>query len=128
MNPAVRRARLLAGLFCGLGVLLMVPWIGWWPLAVFGLAPGPLLALDAVLRVPQRPERLIAASLSLHTALILTGIALSGGVHSPLLPWVVIPVVMAAARFRLPVFLIGAWWPASGWWWRRYRLPGGAAA
>jgi diguanylate cyclase (GGDEF)-like protein len=108
MNPAVRRARLLAGLFCGLGVLLMVPWIGWWPLAVFGLAPGPLLALDAVLRVSKRPERLIAGSLSLHTVLILTGIALSGGVHSPLLPWVVIPVVTAAARFRLPVFLIGA--------------------
>ena len=108
MNPAVRRARLLAGLFCGLGVMFMVPWIGWWPLAVFALAPGPLLALDAVLRVSKRPERLIAGSLSLHTVLILTGIALSGGAHSPLLPWVAIPVVTAAARFRLPVFLIGA--------------------
>jgi diguanylate cyclase (GGDEF)-like protein len=108
MNPLVRRARLLAGLFCGLGVAAMVPWIGGWPLAVFGLAPLPLLLLDRVVRLARRPERLIAGSLSLHAVLILTGAALSGGVHSPLLPWVVIPVVTAAARFRLPVFLVGA--------------------
>jgi diguanylate cyclase (GGDEF)-like protein len=108
MNPLVRRARLLAGLFCGLGVLVMAPWIGWWPLAVFGLAPVPLLALDRVLQRVSRPERLVAGSLSLHAVLILTGAAVSGGVRSPLLPWVAIPVVTAAARFRLPVFLVGA--------------------
>jgi diguanylate cyclase (GGDEF)-like protein len=108
MNPLVRRARLLAGLFCGLGVLAMAPWIGWWPLAVFGLAPVPLLALDRVLQRVSRPERLVAGSLSLHAVLILTGAAVSGGVRSPLLPWVAIPVVTAAARFRLPVFLVGA--------------------
>jgi diguanylate cyclase (GGDEF)-like protein len=108
MNPLVRRARLLAGLFCGLGVLVMAPWIGWWPLAVFGLVPVPLLALDRVLQRVSRPERLVAGSLSLHAVLILTGAAVSGGVRSPLLPWVAIPVVTAAARFRLPVFLVGA--------------------
>jgi diguanylate cyclase (GGDEF)-like protein len=108
MNPLVRRARLLAGLFCGLGVVFMAPWIGWWPLAVFGLAPVPLLALDRVLQRVSRPERLVAGSLSLHAVLILTGAAVSGGVRSPLLPWVAIPVVTAAARFRLPVFLVGA--------------------
>src|SRR5690348_11709668 len=49
MSPAVRRARILAGAFCGLGVAAMVPWLGWWPLAVFGLAPVPLLGLDRLL-------------------------------------------------------------------------------
>lgn len=108
MSPEVRRTRLLAGLFCGLGVMTMVPWAGWWPVAVFGLAPGPLLVLDRLLTRTPRPDRLIAASLLLHTGLILCGVAFSGGVHSPLLPWVAIPVVTAAARFRLPVFLVGA--------------------
>ncbi|HEY2318565.1 MAG TPA: GGDEF domain-containing protein [Solirubrobacteraceae bacterium] len=108
MGPAVRRARLLAGAFCGIGVAAMVPWLGWWPLAVFGLAPLPLLGLDRPLRRVQRPERVIAGSLSLHATLILVGAAISGGLHSPLLPWVAIPVVTAAARFRLPVFLVGA--------------------
>jgi diguanylate cyclase (GGDEF)-like protein len=108
MSPAVRRARIFAGAFCGIGVLVMVPWLGWWPLAVFGLAPVPLLGLDRVLRRSEHPERLIAASLCLHATLILAGTAISGGLHSPLLPWVAIPVLTAAARFRLPVFLVGA--------------------
>ncbi len=108
MSPAVRRARLLAGLFCGVGVLALVPWIGGGPLAVFALVPGPLVVLDRLLGRARRPERVVAASLSLHTTLIVTGVGISGGVHSPLLPWVAIPVVTAAARFRLPVFLTGS--------------------
>ena len=108
MSPAVRRARIFAGALCGIGVLVMVPWLGWWPVAVFGLAPVPLLGLDRVLRRSEHPERLIAASLCLHATLILVGAAISGGLHSPLLPWVAIPVLTAAARFRLPVFLVGA--------------------
>ena len=108
MNPAVRRARLLAGLFCGLGVLAMAPWIGWWPLAIFALVPAPLIGLDRLMATAARPERLVAASLSLHSTLLLVGVAITGGIHSPLLPWIAIPVVTAAARFRLPVFLTGA--------------------
>ena len=75
MSPAVRRARILAGAFCGIGVAVMVPWLGWWPLAVFGLAPIPLLGLDWLLRRAERPERLIAGSLCLHATLILLGAA-----------------------------------------------------
>jgi diguanylate cyclase (GGDEF)-like protein len=107
MSPAVRRARLLAGALCGIGVLVMLPWLGWGPLAVFGLAPVPLLGLDRLLRRSEHPERLIAGSLCLHATLILVGTGISGGLHSPLLPWIAIPVLTAAARFRLPVFLVG---------------------
>lgn len=108
MSPAVRRARLLSGLFCGLGVLAMVPWIGWVALGLFALAPIPLVSLDRLLRRASQPEWLVAASLLLHTSLILIGVAITGGVRSPLLPWVAIPVVTAAARFRLAVFLTGS--------------------
>src|SRR5947209_14724054 len=108
MSPAVRRARLLAGLFCGLGVLAMSLWIGWWPLVLFAVVPAPLLGLDRLMANADRPERFVAASLTLHTTLLIVGVAITGGVRSPLLPWVAIPVVTAAARFRLPVFLIGA--------------------
>jgi diguanylate cyclase (GGDEF)-like protein len=108
MSPAVRRARLLAGAFGGTGVLVLVPWIGWGPAVLFVLVPGPLLVIDRFLGRVRRTERLVAASLVLYTALILAGIGTSGGARSPLLPWVAIPVVTAAARFRLPVFLTGA--------------------
>jgi hypothetical protein len=56
MSPAVRRARLLAGALCGIGVLVMLPWLGWGPLAVFGLAPVPLLGLDRLLRRSAHPS------------------------------------------------------------------------
>jgi GGDEF domain-containing protein len=108
MNQSVRRARILVGLLCGIGVAAMTPWFPTWTLALFAMAPGPLLILDRLLARSRRPERLIAGSLVLHTTLILCGVAVTGGVHSPVLPWVAIPVVTAAARFRLRVFLIGA--------------------
>lgn len=107
MSPAVRRARLLAGAACGAAVLILVPWLGWGPVAVFALAPVPLVALDRLLRQARRPERVVAASLLLHTTLIMVGIGITGGARSPLLPWVAIPVMTAAARFRFPVFLVG---------------------
>ena len=108
MNSAVRRARLLAGVFTGLGAIAASPWLGITPLAVFAVAAGPLLVLDRFLVRARRPERVVAASLSLHTTLILTAVALTHGAHSPFLPWVAIPVVTAAARFRLPVFIYGS--------------------
>jgi diguanylate cyclase (GGDEF)-like protein len=108
MSPAVRRARLLVGAFCGGAALALVPWLGWEPVAVFAIAAGPLVVLDRFLARTRRPERLVAASLSLHTMLIAVAIGISGGIHSPLRPWIAIPVVTAAARFRLPVFLTGA--------------------
>jgi diguanylate cyclase (GGDEF)-like protein len=85
----------------------LVPWLGWWPVVVFALVPAPLVALDRLLSRVSRPERLVAASLALHTTLIVVGVGISGGVHSPLLAWVAIPVVTAAARFRVAVFLSG---------------------
>jgi diguanylate cyclase (GGDEF)-like protein len=108
MSPAVRRARILAGMFCGVGVLAMIPWLGWHVLVVFAIAPVPLLVLDRVLARARRPERIVAVSLTLHATLIVVGVGITGGVHSPLLPWVAIPVVTAAARFRMPVFLTGS--------------------
>ena len=108
MHTAVRRARLLAGVFMGLGAIASSPWLGTMPLVVFAVAAGPLVILDRFLVRARRPERLVAASLILHTTLILTAVALTHGAHSPFLPWVAIPVVTAAARFRLPVFIYGS--------------------
>ncbi|MGH2891047.1 MAG: diguanylate cyclase [Solirubrobacteraceae bacterium] len=108
MSPAVRRARLFAGLFAGLGIVVMTPWVNWWLLVLFAVAAGPLVFEDRFLRRARRPERVVVAALGVHSALILAGVALSGGVRSPILPWIAIPAVTAAARFRLPVFLIGA--------------------
>ncbi len=114
MSPAVRRARLLAALFAGVGLLAMAPWLGWTPLAVFALVPVPLLVLDRFLSRSSRPERFVAGTLVLNTVFILVAVSLTHGVRSPLLPWVAIPVVTAAARFRPAVFLWGAFLALGG--------------
>ena len=108
MSPAVHRARLAASLFCGIGVLLIVPWRGWAAVALFAAAAVIGQVIDRRLVRAERPERLVAISLAGHTAMIVAGVALTGGVRSPILPWVAIPVVSAAARFRLVVFLTGS--------------------
>ena len=84
------------------------------PAAIFAVAPAPLFALDRDLKAARRPERFVAGSLCLYALLILTGVAVSGGGDSPLRAWIAIPVVTAAARFRLPVFLTGAALAAGG--------------
>jgi len=108
MSRAVRRARLVAGLLAGVGLAAMGPWTGWTALIVFALVPGPLVLVDRYLIRAARPERLVAASLVYYCAIILVGVAITGGEHSPLLPWITIPVITAAARFRLAVFLTGS--------------------
>jgi diguanylate cyclase (GGDEF)-like protein len=41
-------------------------------------------------------------------ALLALGVAFSGGENSPALPWLVLPVAIAAARFRPQVLVVGA--------------------
>jgi diguanylate cyclase (GGDEF)-like protein len=108
MSPSVRSARRMAGALCGIGVLAMAPWLGWGPLVVFLFVPAPLLLVDAWMRRSLHPERIAAAVIVFNFVLIVLGAAVSGGEHSPILPWVAIPVVTAAARFRWPVFLAGS--------------------
>jgi diguanylate cyclase (GGDEF)-like protein len=105
MSPAVRRSRLFSSLFCGIGVVALTPWH---PvlLLLFACVPVPLLLLDRGLHRAERPERLVAGAQVFFALLMLFGVALSGGVRSPILPWIAIPVVTAAGRFRVRVFLL----------------------
>ncbi len=102
-SPRVRRAREIAAGACGLVLIVSGPWLGWWTLGLFAIAVANLATLEWRLKRTDRPERVAAQSLCLITALFATGVALSGGPQSPALPWLVIPVGMAATRFRAPV-------------------------
>src|SRR2546423_11766031 len=97
MSPAVRRSRMLSGLFAGIGVVVMGPWIGWWPLALFAAVPAPLLLLDPLLVRARRPERLGAAAIMFHTGGVLGGVGVNGGVDRALLPRGALPPGPAAA-------------------------------
>ena len=99
----VRVARTIGAAVIGLALVLAAPWVGWWTLIGFGMVAVDFATLEPRLRRSPRPERIAAASLLLALAVIGVTVALSGGPDSPLLPWLVIPAMTSATRFRREV-------------------------
>ena len=77
--------------------------------------PDPAHALRAQLlerraapaHASAHPERVSFTAIVLTLLLIAVGVALTGGPHSPALPWMVLPGAMVAARFRPQVVALG---------------------
>ena len=104
----IRRARTIAAAAVGAALVGVAPWIGWWVLLFFAAAVLNLATLEWRFRRSDRPERVAAKSLLFSLSVFATGIALSGGPQSPVLPWIVIPAAMATTRFRGQVVAAGA--------------------
>jgi diguanylate cyclase (GGDEF)-like protein len=107
-NARVRTARTMAGATCGLSLLAMAPFMGWWFLGLFAASAAVLLTADRRIESSARPELAIALNGLVILALLAVGAALSGGEDSPALPWLVLPAALAAARFRPQVVIVGA--------------------
>ena len=103
MGPRVVRARTIALAATGAGTLAAIGEVGWWALALFAVAIANLGTLEWRIQRAVRPERVVAASLLLILWLLGASAALTGGAVSPLLALLVIPVAVAAMRFRAQV-------------------------
>jgi diguanylate cyclase (GGDEF)-like protein len=104
----VRTARIVATVACGIALLAVIPFMGRWTLLVFGLAVINLGLLEWRLRRSKRPELIAAQGMLLMLAVLTLGVGFSGGEQSPALPWLILPVATAAARFRPQVVVAGA--------------------
>jgi diguanylate cyclase (GGDEF)-like protein len=107
MNDRVRTARRVQGLSMGLAVLVSAPTFGWWIAVLVACA---FITLGAIERVPERTvalERASAASMGTIIVLLGLGALGTGGVRSPFLPFLAVPTLMLAARFRLAVVSAG---------------------
>ena len=104
----VRIARTIAAAACGVALIAIVPFQGWWTLILYGTAALTLGTLEMRLRRSERPELIAAQGMLVILALIAVGVAFSGGEESPALPWLILPVATAAARFRPLVVVVGA--------------------
>jgi diguanylate cyclase (GGDEF)-like protein len=104
----VKIARTVAAAACGIALVAIVPFEGWWTFILFGAVALSLGTLDARLRRSERPELVAAQANVLILVVLGVGVALSGGEDSPALPWLVLPVATAAARFRPQVVAVGA--------------------
>jgi diguanylate cyclase (GGDEF)-like protein len=107
-NARVRTARTIVVLTCGLSLVAMGPFLGWWFLLLFAASAAVMFTADRRIERSARPELAIALNGLVILAVLTAGAAVSGGEGSPALPWMVLPVALSAARFRPQVVTVGA--------------------
>jgi diguanylate cyclase (GGDEF)-like protein len=107
VSARVRRARELGSAAIGVTMIASAPFLGWYILVFFALSVINLQTLDWRLSRARHPARVIARSFLWTAAVIGGAAAATGGPVSPMLPWIVIPCALAAARFRREVVFVG---------------------
>jgi diguanylate cyclase (GGDEF)-like protein len=99
-NDRVRTIRRVGSGAVGAALIISAPWIGWWTLILFALSALNFAVVDRRIGKSPHPERVSAIAIVVTMLIIGAGVALSGGPRSPVLPWMVLPAGMVAARFR----------------------------
>jgi diguanylate cyclase (GGDEF)-like protein len=107
MHDRVAVARRIQGVAVGIASILASAFLGWWLLGLVFLAVGVLLWLERAFRVTRHPEWVSVGSLMTLELTLATAAGGTGGVHSPMLGWLVIPTVMLASRFPWRVVSVG---------------------
>jgi diguanylate cyclase (GGDEF)-like protein len=97
--------------FVSLGALAVAlaaatPWQSPFYLLLAAVAGALFVAVDLTIKRVRRPEWVSAGAILATIALLAVGVAVSGGPHSPELAWLVLPLGVAAARFRPQVVLV----------------------
>ena len=113
MERHLRPARV--ALFAVLAATLVVlgPWIGWWPLAPLGAAVVGFLIADRVVQKSSRPEYCFMVAWAFAQLMIGMSVVLTGGPRSLFLPWLAIPAVTLSARFNTRGVVAGVVWTAA---------------
>jgi diguanylate cyclase (GGDEF)-like protein len=106
-SERVRRARTVVGALIGLTTIIILPRLGWLPLAFFAVQFAYLAGLDRRMERSEYPEVQAAAGMVSTGIAIIAAIVVTGGPNSPILPVLALPVAMIAARFRPQVVTAG---------------------
>ncbi len=108
MGARVRPIRTWGSALLGVVLLASAAELGWWVIAVY-LPPATFLwAIDRAMARSTRPERAVVLASTWSTLTIGAGAAVTGGLTSPILGWLVIPALLLATRFRLVVVVVGS--------------------
>ncbi len=107
MHERVAVARRIQGLAVGIASIVASAFLGWWLLGLVALAVGVLVWLEQAYRVTRHPEWVSVGALLTLELTLSTAAAGTGGVRSPFLGWIVIPIVMLASRFPWRVVGVG---------------------
>lgn len=99
MDERLRRPRALAFGLLGVGVLAAVPHLGWRPILLLTSAIVVLVIASRLARRVRTPEYGFALSWMFTQIMIGIAVALTGGIESYVLSWLVVPLVTVPARF-----------------------------
>ena len=94
-----QRVRALAFLGFALIIAAALGRIAWWPLVPLAISSAAFGAAEYSMARVRRPENPIAAAWLLSQVAIAASVALTGGVDSAAVAWLVLPVVTLPARF-----------------------------
>jgi diguanylate cyclase (GGDEF)-like protein len=106
-SERIRKARVGVAVLTGTAAVLLVPSLGWLPLAFFAIQFAYLAGLDRRMERSRYPEIQAAMGMFSTGLTISASIWVTGGPASPILPLLALPVAMIAARFRAQVVLVG---------------------
>ena len=97
----------------GLGLLASGPWIGFWPILPLIVAAAAFTFADNRLDRFSKPEWVLAGIWMATQVMIAFCILLTGGIDSPALMWLAIPIVTLGARFNTRGVVSGVAWTAA---------------
>ena len=101
MEKRLKPVRTKAMGLMAVGLLVSAPWMGWWPVLPLLLVGGLFVAVDQNLDRFRKPELALGAVWAFAQVAITVCVGLTGGVESPALTWLAIPIVTLSARFDI---------------------------
>ena len=113
MERRLKPVRAMSLAAIGVGLLLSGPWIGFWPLIPLLLAAAAFGYVDHRIDSFSKPEWALAAVWMSTQAVIGFCIVMTGGIDSPALMWLAIPIVTLGARFNMRGVISGVAWTAA---------------
>ncbi len=107
MEKRVRPVRRRAAGIMILAILVLGPWLGWWPLLFVASIMSCFAVADLLMPRLARPEYLMFAAWLASGLTIAAAVALSGGPGISALSWLAIPVITLSSRFSMRGVVVG---------------------
>ena len=99
----MRSARTLCAVVLLAAMVLVAPWTGFLTFVVFVPVLVELALVEKRMARSAHPEIVVARATLVVLFFMAVGTALNGGLDSPSLSWMIVPVAFAATRFRWQV-------------------------
>jgi len=107
MDERVRPARQRVFGVLGLALVLLGPWVGWWPLLFLPPAAAFFATADRLKSRVTRPEYPMFAAFVACQLTIAGAVALAGGTHAPGISWLAIAPIVLSSRFSMRGVIAG---------------------